>query len=51
MNDFEKLKLRIEGPIARIWLDQPDARNAFDDAVIAELTQAFTEAGAARRSR
>jgi methylglutaconyl-CoA hydratase len=46
MSDFEKLDLRIEGTIARIWLDQPDARNAFDDVVIAELTQAFTEAGA-----
>lgn len=45
--DFTKLKLSLDGAIARIWLDQPDARNAFDDIVIAELTQAFTEAGAA----
>ncbi len=44
---FTKLKLTIEGPVARIWLDQPDTRNAFDDIVIAELMQAFTEAGAA----
>ena len=44
---FTKLKLSIDGAIARIWLDQPDARNAFDDIVIAELTQAFLEAGAA----
>jgi methylglutaconyl-CoA hydratase len=45
---FTKLKLETsEGAIARIWLDQPDARNAFDDVVIAELTQAFAEAGAA----
>ncbi|WP_093056786.1 enoyl-CoA hydratase/isomerase family protein [Variovorax sp. YR634] len=47
MSAYTKLKLTLEGAIARIWLDQPDARNAFDDAVIAELTQAFTEAGAA----
>jgi methylglutaconyl-CoA hydratase len=47
MSTFTKLNLAIEGAIARIWLDQPDARNAFDDVVIAELTQAFTEAGAA----
>ena len=47
MNAYTKLKLSIDGAIARIWLDQPDARNAFDDTVIAELTQAFTEAGAA----
>ena len=44
---FTKLKLSTDGAIARIWLDQPDARNAFDDIVIAELTQAFLEAGAA----
>jgi methylglutaconyl-CoA hydratase len=48
---FTKLKLSIEGAIARIWLDQPEARNAFDDVVIAELTQAFTEAGAAPQVR
>ena len=47
MTDFTKLKLTIDGPVARIWLDQPDTRNAFDDIVIAELTQAFVEAGAA----
>jgi methylglutaconyl-CoA hydratase len=46
MSDYTKLQLTLEGAIARIWLDQPDARNAFDDVVIAELTQAFTEAGA-----
>jgi methylglutaconyl-CoA hydratase len=44
---FTKVKLSIDGAIARIWLDQPEARNAFDDIVIAELTQAFVEAGAA----
>ncbi|RST49283.1 enoyl-CoA hydratase/isomerase family protein [Variovorax sp. DXTD-1] len=42
---FTKLKLEVQDTVARIWLDQPDARNAFDDIVIAELTQAFTEAG------
>ena len=45
MTDFTKLQLTIEGPVARIRLDQPDTRNAFDDIVIAELTQAFVEAG------
>ena len=43
---FTKLKLEVQDTVARIWLDQPDARNAFDDIVIAELTRAFTEAGA-----
>ncbi|WP_431110338.1 enoyl-CoA hydratase/isomerase family protein [Variovorax paradoxus] len=43
---FTKLKLEVQDTVARIWLDQPEARNAFDDIVIAELTQAFTDAGA-----
>ena len=47
MTDFTKLKISTEGAIARIQLDQPDTRNAFDDIVIGELTQAFLEAGAA----
>ena len=51
MTDFTKLNLTIDGPIARIWLDQPDTRNAFDDIVIAELTQAFVEAGVAPQVR
>ena len=51
MTDFTKLNLTIDGPIARIWLDQPDTRNAFDDIVSAELTQAFVEAGVAPQVR
>ena len=42
---FEKLKVEVVGGVARIWLDQPEARNAFDDVVIAELTRAFDAAG------
>ncbi len=36
---------RNEG-IARVWLNRPDLRNAFNDATIAELTHAFTELSA-----
>ena len=43
---FTKLTLTVNGAVAHIGLDQPDTRNAFDDVVIAELTQAFTDAGA-----
>ncbi len=51
MTSFSKLKLDYEGAVARIWLDQPEARNAFDDVVIAELSAAFAEAGAAPQVR
>jgi methylglutaconyl-CoA hydratase len=42
--------LRIErtGPVLRVVLARPERRNAFDAALIAELTQAFSEVGDAR---
>jgi len=33
------------GPVAQVTLSRPEVRNAFNDEVIAELTQAFTELG------
>ncbi|HUD31700.1 MAG TPA: enoyl-CoA hydratase-related protein, partial [Variovorax sp.] len=41
-----ELALDDDGAVARIWLDRPDSRNAFDDVVIDELTRAFVEVGA-----
>jgi len=36
------LDIRRPSPhVARVWLDRPDVRNAFNDGVIAELAQAF----------
>jgi len=31
--------------VARVWLNRPDVRNAFNDSVIAELAQAFAALG------
>ena len=36
------LKIDRAGPVARVFLDRPDVRNAFNDSVIAGLTAAFT---------
>ena len=41
-----ELALDDDGAVARIWLDRPESRNAFDDVVIDELTRAFVEVGA-----
>jgi methylglutaconyl-CoA hydratase len=41
------LDIRRPSPfVAEVWLNRPEVRNAFNDAVIAELTQAFTRLGA-----
>ena len=40
------LTITVERHVATITLDRPDVRNAFNDEVIAELTQAFADVGA-----
>ncbi len=47
MTDFTTLKLAIDGPVARIWLNRPEMRNAIDDVFIRELAEAFAQAQAA----
>ncbi|HEY9107860.1 MAG TPA: enoyl-CoA hydratase-related protein, partial [Roseateles sp.] len=42
------LNIAAASPIARVTLNRPEVRNAFNEALIAELTAAFTELG--RRS-
>ena len=39
------LNVEIEGGVARVTLDRPAVRNAFDEALIAALTRAFEEVG------
>lgn len=40
------IKIEVAHQMASITLNRPDVRNAFNDEVIAELTQAFTQLGA-----
>ncbi len=42
------LRIARDGPVLRVTLAKPERRNAFDAALIAELTEAFAEAGDAR---
>jgi methylglutaconyl-CoA hydratase len=47
MNPSSTLDIRRPSPhVAQVWLNRPDVRNAFNDSVIAELTQAFETLGA-----
>ncbi len=45
--------IRIErgGPVARVWLDRPEVRNALNGVVIGELAAAFDELGGDERVR
>ncbi|WP_295528794.1 enoyl-CoA hydratase/isomerase family protein [uncultured Pseudacidovorax sp.] len=47
MTDFTTLELHLDGPVARIWLNRPEMRNAIDDVFIRELGEAFAQAQAA----
>jgi methylglutaconyl-CoA hydratase len=38
---IQTLQIDRAGPVARVFLNRPEVRNAFNDTVIAELTQAF----------
>jgi methylglutaconyl-CoA hydratase len=42
------LRVERDGPLLRVTMARPDRRNAFDAALIAELTGAFTDVGDAR---
>jgi methylglutaconyl-CoA hydratase len=42
------LRVEREGEILRVTLARPEARNAFDAALIAELSEAFVDVGRAR---
>ena len=45
-SNYSRLKLTVTGSVARVTLARPEARNAFDDVLIAELTRAFSEIAA-----
>jgi methylglutaconyl-CoA hydratase len=42
------LRIERDGPVLRVTLARPERHNAFDAALIAELTEAFTDVGDAR---
>ena len=34
---LERLEVQYDGPVARIWLNRPEVRNAFDGLMVTEL--------------
>ena len=43
---MDTLQIERQGLVARVWLNRPDVRNAFNEEVIAELGAAFAMLGA-----
>ncbi len=41
MDEFEHIRVRVEGPVARITLDRPERRNALSLDLMRELLKAF----------
>jgi methylglutaconyl-CoA hydratase len=40
---LERLELLIDGPVARVFMNRPDVRNAFDGLMVTELRQVLFE--------
>ena len=38
---FERLEIQLDGPVARVWLNRPEVRNAFDGLMVTELRRAI----------
>jgi len=42
---YETLNVVVQRDVARVWLNRPEVRNAFNERMISELTDAFTRLG------
>jgi methylglutaconyl-CoA hydratase len=40
MKAWERVEIEIDGAVARVWINRPDVRNAFDAATVADLWRA-----------
>jgi methylglutaconyl-CoA hydratase len=38
---FERIEVERDGPVARVWMNRPDVRNAFDGLMVTELRTAL----------
>ena len=41
----ERLQVEVDGAVARVWLNRPEQRNAFDGRMVTELRQTLFELG------
>jgi methylglutaconyl-CoA hydratase len=43
--NLERIELQLTGPVARVWLARPEARNAFDGRMVTELRRTLFDLG------
>jgi methylglutaconyl-CoA hydratase len=43
--NLERIELVRDGPVARVWLNRPDVRNAFDGLMVSELRKTLFDLG------
>jgi methylglutaconyl-CoA hydratase len=43
--ELERLQLELDGPVARVWLNRPENRNAFDGLMVTELRKTLFDLG------
>jgi methylglutaconyl-CoA hydratase len=43
MKTYETIQFEITGDIATVWMNRPDIHNAFNELMIGELLDAFTQ--------
>ena len=51
MTSYQHLELEQRGPVRWIWLNRPEVRNAFNDALIHEISAAFADVETSNETR
>jgi methylglutaconyl-CoA hydratase len=51
MANYRHLEIEQRGPVRWLWLNRPDVRNAFNDALIVEISRAFADVEASKETR
>src|ERR1043165_7738972 len=51
MTDYQHIELEQRGAVRWLWLNRPEVRNAFNDALIADIAAAFADVEASAETR
>ena len=51
MTNYQHIEIEQRGAVRWLWLNRPDVRNAFDDALVAEIAAAFADVEASADTR